>query len=284
VSAPSARLAAFTGSLLLIGALALCWWGGLDRSAGERTHAALQRALVTFALTRTLNGVISVAQGTELAFQPAGVGIILTPGQILDPLNDLIEQFSSLTLLAASSLGLQILLGEMLATEAVNVALTVVAVFGVALLWWRPSSPRWLRVRSAWLRLTAAFVFLRFAIALATLASGLVSEYFLAPRESAAVAVLSRTQSEIEAAGNEASAPSGTTPDSVLQRFNRFLDDQRQALDLERRLADLKANVERAVAEVVNLIALYVIETLLLPLGFLVVGWGVLRQAWQRIL
>ncbi len=96
--------------------LALSWWGALDEAASLRTHAALQRALVTFALTRTLNGVISVAQGTELAFEPAGVGVVISAGEILDPLNDLVEQFSWLTLLAATSLGIQIMLGEMFAT------------------------------------------------------------------------------------------------------------------------------------------------------------------------
>ena len=40
----------------------------------------------------------------------AGVGVIFTLGQILDPINDLIERFSSVMLVAASSLGLQILL------------------------------------------------------------------------------------------------------------------------------------------------------------------------------
>jgi hypothetical protein len=114
------------------------------------------------------------------------------------------------------------------------------------------------------------------------LATGLVSEYYLAPRETASVEALSQTQSQIEAAGKR-TAPSGTTPDSVLQRFNKFLDDQRQALDLERHLADLKTDVEAAVSEVVNLIALYVIETLLLPLGVLVVGWALVKQSWQRI-
>lgn len=281
-SQPS-RFASAAGSIVLLAALALCWWGGIDRMAGERTHASLQRALVTFALTRTLNGVISVAQGTELAFQPAGVGVVLTPGEILDPLNDLVEQFSFLTLLAASSLGLQILLGEMFATTVVNAAITAAVVIGVVLIWWRPA-PSQQRIRSGWLRLTAALVFVRFAVAFATLATGLVSEHFLAPRESASVAVLSKTQSEIETDGNATAAPSGTTPDSILDRFNRFLDDQGQALDLERRLAELKAAVEKAVEQVVNLIALYVIETLLLPLAFLVVGWALLKQAWQRLL
>ena len=83
----------------------------------------VERALVTFALTRTLNGVISVAQGTQLAFQPAGVGVVISAGEILDPLNDLVEQFSWLTLLAATSLGVQIMLAEMFATTAVNAAL-----------------------------------------------------------------------------------------------------------------------------------------------------------------
>ncbi len=90
----------------------------------------MKRALVTFALTRTLNGVISVAQGTQLAFEPAGVGVVISAGEILDPLNDLVEQFSWLTLLAATSLGVQIMLGEMFATTAVNVALSVVVVLG----------------------------------------------------------------------------------------------------------------------------------------------------------
>jgi hypothetical protein len=149
--------------------------------------------------------------------------------------------------------------------------------------WWRPAPP-YQRIRADWLRLTAAFVFVRFAVAFATLATGIVSEHFLAARESASVAVLSKTQTEIETASNATAAPSGTTPDSVLERFNRFLDDQRQALDLERRLTELKAAVEKAVEQVVNLIALYVIETLLLPLAFLVVGWALLKQAWQRVL
>jgi len=275
--------AAAAVSALLVASLALSWWGGLDQAAADRTEAALQRALVTFALTRTLNGVISVAQGTELAFQPAGVGVILTPGEILDPLNDLIEQFSWLTLLAATSLGLQIMLGEMFATVAVNAALTVAVAASIVLLWLRDSE-RTAAVRGSLLRLTTVFLFLRFAIAFATLATGYVNEHFLTPRESASFAVLERTGDEIEStAVDGAPAPSGTSADSVLERFNRFIDDQRQALDIERRLTQLKSNVETAVQEVVNLIVVYIIETLLLPLGFLVVAWALVKQAWRRI-
>lgn len=272
----SGRPFATAVSILLLATIALSWWGGFDRAAAQRTHAAFERALVTFALTRTLNGVISVAQGTQLAFEPAGVGVVLSAGEILDPLNDLVEQFSWLTLLAATSLGLQIMLGEMFATVAVNAALSVAVAITIVTLWW------WPRRSPALLRLTATFVFLRFAIAAATLATGYVNEHFLTAREDASVAVLTQTSTTIKATATTP-APAGTTPDSVLERLNKFIDDQRQALDIEARLSALKASVETGVEQIVNLIVVYVIETLLLPLGFLVVGWALVRQAWRRI-
>jgi hypothetical protein len=280
VTPPFGRVAATVTSVVLVATLGLAWWGEFDAAASDRTQAALQRALVTYALSRTLNGIISVAQGTELAFQPAGVGVVLTPGEILDPLNDLVEQFSTLTLLAATSLGLQIMLGQMFATPLVNSALSVAVVFSLLLIWWTPQ--RFASARPVMLRLTASFIFLRFAIAAATLATGYVNEHFLTPRETASVAYLSQTSTTI-ASTTTAAAPPATTPDSVLDRLNQFIDDQRQALDIERRLSSLKQQAETAVEEVVNLIVVYIIETLLLPLGFLVVGWALVRQAWRRV-
>ena len=271
---------AAAATVLLLVALGLSWWGALDRAASERTHAALERALVTFALSRTLNAVISVAQGTELAFEPAGVGVVITAGEILDPLNDLVEQFSWLTLMAASSLGIQLMLGDMFGSAVVNWALTVSIVASLVALWWRPQ--RHQALRATLLRLTAAFAFLRFAIVLATLGTGLIDQYYLAQREQSAVDYLSQTRGKIEAA-NEAPVPPATTPDSVLERLNKFFDDQRQALDIEGRLTRLRQDVEGAVEQIVNLIVVYVIETLLLPLGFLVVAWGLVRHAWRRI-
>ncbi|MDA0823283.1 MAG: hypothetical protein O3C28_12795, partial [Proteobacteria bacterium] len=52
----------------------------LDHRSLEFVEAGLQRSLAAFAVARGLNAVISVAQGTELALQPAGVGLNLAPG------------------------------------------------------------------------------------------------------------------------------------------------------------------------------------------------------------
>ena len=50
--------------------IVLCsWLGPLDTPATEQVDAGLKRALVSFATTRALNGVISVVQGTEISAQ-----------------------------------------------------------------------------------------------------------------------------------------------------------------------------------------------------------------------
>ena len=78
-----------------------------DEVGAGHVDAALKRALLGYAVARGLNGAISVAQGTEGAVQPAGVGVNFAPGEILDPINDLVERFSWIMMLAASSLGVQ---------------------------------------------------------------------------------------------------------------------------------------------------------------------------------
>ena len=79
--------------------------GWLDNSGRTYTEDGIKRALATYAIARGLNGVISVAQGTEVAVEPVGVGVTFTPGQILDPINDLIERFSWIVLASSVSLG-----------------------------------------------------------------------------------------------------------------------------------------------------------------------------------
>lgn len=55
-------------------------------------------AFYTFALARSLNAIISVIQDTDISIAPAGVGVSTSPGELLDPLNDMIERFSWLML------------------------------------------------------------------------------------------------------------------------------------------------------------------------------------------
>ena len=52
----------------------------LDEHASPHIDKAFEQALVTFAVVRAINAVISVIQGTELAIEPAGIGRYSHPG------------------------------------------------------------------------------------------------------------------------------------------------------------------------------------------------------------
>ena len=67
-------------SLVLLLAAILSVTPFIDQRAAADYEQLFQRAFITFALARTINGVISVVQGNEVALQPAGVGVTLTPG------------------------------------------------------------------------------------------------------------------------------------------------------------------------------------------------------------
>ena len=94
-------------SLLLVALLVFSWLSPLDSLATKLVDAGLQRALVSFAVAKTLNGVISVVQESQLSATPGGVGVNFAIGQFLDPVNDLVEQISTLLLIASVSFGVQ---------------------------------------------------------------------------------------------------------------------------------------------------------------------------------
>lgn len=262
------------GSLLLLIALVLSWLGPLDHVARDHLEASLKNALVSFALARTLNGVISVAQGTEIAVEPAGVGVVITAGQILDPLNDLVERFSSLVLIAAASLGIQIELTLMFAHPGVNAVLALVLVAAIVTLW-APLRPRYRRFV---LLLAGGLVFARFLIVAASLGASFLSEVFLDQRESDAIASLSSTSAAVE---QERTTPP-EAEGSLLDRFGKFLDDPAGTFDA--RIDRLKHQAETAISQLINLIVVYALKTVLLPIAVLYLAWAGTRTVFRLLI
>ncbi|UCG79125.1 MAG: hypothetical protein JSV21_04665 [Nitrospirota bacterium] len=97
-----------------------------DDAAEEHTSAALKRALIAYGSARVTNAFISMLQETEISAQPGGLGVTVAFFQLLDPLNDLVERFSSIMLLVIISLGIQsflILLGPWMGAKLIMLGL-----------------------------------------------------------------------------------------------------------------------------------------------------------------
>ncbi|MEJ2603774.1 MAG: hypothetical protein P8172_10840 [Gammaproteobacteria bacterium] len=247
-------------------AVAAALSGRLDQAGDEQAEAAFKRALVTFAVARTLNGVISVAQGTEVAVEPAGVGVNFTVGQILDPINDLVEQFSAVMLVAASSLGLQNVLLQMTGWWGTTAALVAAVIASIVVLWWPGQGAR--RFDAVAVRLLLIVFFLRFTMPLLVLGTNLVFDTFLAAEQEAATLALEATRQEIEEL-NQETAPPAPEEESLMGRLGAMLDESLKSMNVGQRLDDLRDRVSNASEHIINLIVIFVMQTILLPLAFL---------------
>lgn len=272
-----------------IALLLLCWWPALDRAAEAQIDASLKRALAAFAIARGIDAVISAAQGTELALQPAGVGLTLSPGELLDPVNDLVERFSGIMLMASASLGLQKLLLNVSGWTPLWMLLSVAI---VAYLLLRMDGRGVARTGLDWLRpLLLVLLIVRFAVPLSALASEAAYRAFLADEYEQASSLL---RSEGEAIGKAATRDSeprpakpapAAPPPTLLDRTRRWFGDAREAIvnkvdvraALERKMQHLKEIASEMTEKIIELIAIFIIQTLVFPLMFLWLSWQALQ-------
>ncbi len=276
------RKSVYTLLMLLIGAIAAT--GVADDVSNDYAEDALKRALATFAVARTLNGVISVAQGTEIALEPGGVGVMLTPGQILDPINDLIERFSSVMLVASSSLGLQIVLLEILSWWVLTAALIASLVVALLVVW----SPalRNHRIVAIIPKVAMALVVIRFALPVIIICTNFVFETFLETRHDTASSELSASATQIEqiSADIDAADQGGEAADTEGGAFELpSWDDVRESAaelyasttdwirsnSVSERISGLQESASNATSHIIDLIVIFVLQTIIFPVVFL---------------
>ena len=259
--------------------LVVVWLTPPDAAATRQVDAGLKRALATYAAARALNAVISVAQGTEVALEPGGVGVVLAPGQALDPVNDLVEQFSSLMLMASVSFGLQRALLGVGGHVAVSTALSIAAAAWAAWHWRRRRpAPLWLA------RLLLVLLLARFAVPLAALGSDAVFRVFLARDYAVAQGAIGLSAERIDAAGAASALPQAAPPADAgaVERLRRWWAQAPGPADVGRRLDELKRLAADTADHVVMLIVVFLLQTLVLPVLTLWALLGAARQALLR--
>jgi hypothetical protein len=247
------------GAVLLVALVAFAsWFRPLDSGAGAFVDQGLKAAFAAFATARILNGAISLIQSGQV-----GVGVSVRPGEMLDPINDLIEQFADFMLAATVAFGAQKVLLEIGAHWLVPLLLSVTALTWAVWAAWtardtrtRPV-PRWL------LQAFAVLLALRFAVPVAALGTDLLTRVFLASTQEAAQRSLDAFTGG--AAPPAAGAPPGAGP-GMLERLKDWLSKG----------ADLGAQVDRftnaagqLASDVSTLTVVFLFQTLVFPLAIL---------------
>lgn len=268
------------GLLLLVAGLSSIT--SVDRYAEREYEALFQRAFVTFALARTLNGLISAVQGTELALQPAGVGVTLTPGEILDPVNDLVERFSWIMLGATISLGIQQVLLDVGQWWGVRLAVALLGLGWLFLRLRRQAAAGESRsgLERALLHALVVMVFIRFAVPVAIIANEGLYDLFLEGRYVASAAVIESAGEQLERSVEQAGGTdaAGDEDPGWLDTLGRSLSGTREALDFNRQLERIQARAAEVIEHLIQLSVVFVLQTGILPIAFLWIFLQLLKQ------
>ncbi|MFN2286765.1 MAG: hypothetical protein ABR578_00385 [Chromatocurvus sp.] len=232
---------------------AVAWTGALDAISAHSADRALIATGTAYAAARGINALVSVMQGTEVH----AVMLTIAAGEVLDPVNDLIERLSTLFLFALGSLALQKILLLLVADRVFSLLLTLGGMYS-ALALLRPKT----LFGTAALRFFLLTLFLRFALAISALASGWVDSHFLAERDARQQAAMEDFRGELAALEAPGAGESGQ---NWLQRLRSSVSPA----ELRARLAALESRVDDFAASAMTLAMSLLLKSILLPLMFL---------------
>jgi len=197
--------------------------------------------------------------------------VTFAPGELVDPLNDLIERFSWIMLLASTSLGMQKILMEISAWWGLQALVAVAGAGWIALRLVRRGEAS----RSLLLRLFLVVLFLRLAMPLMVILNHAVYDGFMAADYLEATSVLEETSESLEdmqaesRREMEASQTEGGEGPGFFDSVGRWFDDTTDAMDIEARLAAYREKLGNATEHLLRLAAVFILQTCILPLAFL---------------
>jgi hypothetical protein len=168
-------------------------------------------------------------------------------------------------LVATTSLGLQNVLLSITAWWGINVLLAIAATLTLLMLWIPRAGWPSATVARRWLLIISI---VRFAVPVLMITSSLVFDTFLADEHAAATVALESTGEEIEEFNAETASPVAEDP-SIIDQLGTFIGDSLRALNARERLEQLRSQVSDAAEHVIDLIVIFVFQTIVLPLVFL---------------
>lgn len=243
---------------------------------GERyTEEGFTRSIAAFGIAKGLNGLISVVQGTEVAVEPVGVGVILTPGQILDPVNDLIERFSWVMLLCTTSLGIQAILLKIFSSLYFSITVAATLCLFVVFIWNDRTAS--INIKNIFFRLAAFLIILRFFIPLMAITNDGLYKAFLEPTYIESKRQLEQSNTVIANLTDNQKINTETTDKSWYDIMSSSIDSVIDSIDVEKYYQQLIAEADNLTNHIIDLIVVFTMQTILFPLIFIWLSMKMIR-------
>jgi cell division protein FtsL len=269
----------------------------IDISGEKYINETLKKAAYTYGIARISNGLISVIQSIELNVTPGGLGTTIGIGEALDPINDLIERFSVVMLFCTTSLGIQKILMEIGVWLGFKFLLTLSMIFLMIGIW----IPKFTKINfmNLGFKLILISMVVRFCIPVVGLVGNQIDNLFLNDKyneSSQSLKVMNQELNELKSIMDQSKA--NNIQDEDIKEQNGAATEQNedaekgyfdklkhtyQGMDLKKymkgglvgflltsspiaKLNEIKARFALAIGHLIDLMVIFIIQTIILPL------------------
>jgi hypothetical protein len=257
------------GVVLIIAVTLVSWVGIIDHQSQKYVNSATSQALVAYASARGLNAIISMAQSIEVEIPVIG-GFSGQPLEILDPLDDLIEQYSSVMKFSIVSLLTQKLIIEIASTTFFKIVLTFFGVCAICGIF--AASGTYFSI------FFKSFLFislLRFLVVMVIMLNGIVDSVYL---ETKTKKDIQNMKSFSEDKQELMDFLAGNTDSKS------WLTDAREKISAMTDISkfrEIQTIVENKVETMLNLMVAFLFKTLIMPLVFLLFLLKGFKRIWN---
>ena len=257
-------------TLFLVTAVVLFMQPGLklpymDKNTDTYFSNSMAKAGVAYGICRVVNASVSAIKESQLHIEPAGLGVSLAAGQVLDPLDDMTERASDILVTAIVSMGIQKIAYELCVAFVPSlIGVAIIVLFGISFVKGdRATTLRGLVISSIILLAVA-----RLFLPTASIINAYLQKNYFSPQILKVQNELSMNSPELERL-KDMSMPE---IDGVLGTVkNGFYFVGEKTSDLNAILKEMVGNMERMIFNLLKLsylyVAIFIVQVIILPIG-----------------
>ena len=236
----------------------------LDDAADNYFKEAITKAGVAYLTCRIINASVSVVKESTLELEPAGIGVSLAVGQVLDPLDDMTERLSDVIVTAITSLGVQELAYEISVIFAPPIL--SVFIFVLAILVWFENK-KIVRFKRTVIRIIFIIMIARFCLPISSMANEIIQKDFFDEKISDANDKLKLNTAELDKLA-ELSFPEIDGIKGTIENSASLL--KQKSIEFKNAIVVTAGNMGNIINNLLTLTFLYVgvflIQVIILPL------------------
>ncbi len=237
----------------------------LDKTTDTYFSESMTKAGLAYGVCRVVNASVSVIKESQIQIEPAGLGVSLAAGQVLDPLDDMTERASDILITAIVSLGIQKIIYELcVAFMPLLAGFTIVLFVGVSFL----KGERASAIRRILLKSIILLAVARLCLPASSIINLYLNDKYFSPQIIKARDELAIISPEMERL-KDMSMPEIDGVIGTIKNGFDFVD--RKTSDMGAALKTMINNMGGMVANLLRLsylyVAVFIMQVILLPLG-----------------